>query len=169
VDREIHDLAFAALKSDGSGTVLYQVPATTPPTPVLASEPENEFLNLGTAMQTYLAQLGATEHDSFTRTVSFPGYRYRFYTDGSRSEISADLPFDVPTLRGIANTAPYFHNNTSETLEAVVELYSDHLLSRFPSLTQPGEKEPDEDGDTGPEEALTADQKKDLVTFLRRL
>jgi cytochrome c peroxidase len=233
VDREIHDLAFPALKPDGN--VVYEVPATDPPTPVLASQPDNEFVNVGSALQTYLAQIGATEHESFTVDVSFPNYRYRFYTDGSRTEIAADLPpatppfdgggggdpggdggpggpgggfnieldsdgnplvgpnfapqifstdpgrsmttgspydfeaFDVPTLRGIAKTAPYFHNNTSATLEEVVQLYSDHLLSKFPSLIQPGEKEPDPDGEVGPEEALTRAHKDDLVAFLKVL
>jgi hypothetical protein len=170
----------------------------------------------------YLAVLGATEHESFTSDLGFPNYRYRFYTDGSRTQRAADLPpaalpfdpdggggfnveldadgnplvgpnlapqffstdpgramitgsphdfeaFDVPTLRGIAKTAPYFHNNTVQTLAEVVDLYSDHLLSRFPSLIQPGEKETDPDGDIGPEETLTAGQKSDVVVFLKRL
>jgi cytochrome c peroxidase len=220
VDRELHALAFPALKPDGN--VLYEVPATDPPTLVLASQPENEFVNVGTAFEMYLAVLlRETEHESFTKDVEFPNYRYRFYTDGARTEVAADLPpaappfdpeaggfvfefdddnnplwgpnfapqyfstdagramitgspydfeaFDVPTLRGISKTAPYFHNNTADTLERVVELYSDHLLSRFPSLIQPGEKEPDPDGDAGPEEIFTADQKRDLVAFLKRL
>jgi cytochrome c peroxidase len=222
VDRKIHDLDFPALKADGSGTVVYEVPATEPPTLVLAAQPDNEFLNTGTAVEMYLAVLGATEHPSFTSDLGFPNYRYRFYTDGSRTERAADLPpaappfdpdggggfnveldgdgnplvgpnlapqffstdpgramitgsphdfeaFDVPTLRGIAKTAPYFHNNTVQTLAEVVDLYSDHLLSRFPSLIQPGEKETDPDGDVGPEETLTAGQKSDLVAFLKRL
>jgi cytochrome c peroxidase len=222
VGREIHDLAFPALKSDGSGTLLYEVPATDPPTVVLAKQPDNEFVNIATAFEMYLAVLGATEHESFTQDVGFPNYRYRFYTDGTRTKIAADLPpaappfdpnggggfnieldsdgnplvgpnfvpqffstdpgralitgdpqdfeaFDVPTLRGIAKTAPYFHNNTAQTLEEVVSLYSDHLLSRFPSLIQPGEKEPDPDGDIGVEEIFTADQKSDLLAFLKRL
>jgi cytochrome c peroxidase len=236
VDREIHDLAFPALKPDG--TVLYEVPATDPPTPVLAAQPENEFLKVGSA---YHAMQGQFDPDieSFTKDVSFPNYRYRFYTDASRTEIAADLPpaappfdgdggfgrdegdvggggegggpapneneldtdgnpvtgpnlaiqwfstdpgrsvitgspndfeaFDVPTLRGIAKTAPYFHNNIAETLETVVELYSDHFLARFPSLTLPGEKELDLDGDAGPPEALSAEQKSDLVAFLKLL
>ena len=76
----------------------------------------------------------------------------------------------IPTLRGIGKTAPYFHNNIAATLDDVAELYSDHLLSRFPSLTLPGEKEKDPDGESlGPPDALTAQQKKDLVSFLKRL
>jgi cytochrome c peroxidase len=31
--------------------------------------------------------------------------------------------FDIPSLRGIARTAPYFHNNTAATLEDVIEHY----------------------------------------------
>jgi len=215
VDREIHDLAFPALKSDG--TVLYEVPATKPPTPVLVAQPENEFINIGSAMENFLVQIGATEHESFTEDVSFPAYRFRFYADGSRQETLLDLPpalppgdpfadsvdeagnpvtgpnffpqlfttdpgraaitgsphdleaFDIPTLRGIGRTAPYWHNNISETLEEVVSLYSDHLFSKFPAFTQPGEKEPDADGDIGAPEAFTKEQKSDLVRYLKRL
>jgi cytochrome c peroxidase len=177
---------------------------------ILALPPDNNFVNVGVAMEMHLALIGATEHESFTKDVGFPKYRYRFYTDGSRTEVDTDLPrlfggddsgddhisgladlpqffstdpgrsaitgsakdyeaFDIPTLRGIAKTSPYFHNNTVTTLEEVVELYSDHFLSRFPALTQPGEKELDPDGDIGPEETFTAGQKKDLVAFLKRL
>jgi cytochrome c peroxidase len=215
VDREIHDLSFPALKPDGN--VLFEVPATDPATPVLAAQPDNEFINIGSAMENFLVQIGATEHESFTKDVSFPSYRFRFYKDASRTEIVADLPpalppgdpfnpafdadgnpitgpnlflqmfttdpgravitgnpydfeaFDIPTLRGIAKTAPYWHNNISKTLEEVVDLYSDHLFAKYPSLTQPGEKEPDPDGDIGAPEAFTADQKADLVAFLKRL
>ena len=31
--------------------------------------------------------------------------------------------FDVPGLRGISRTAPYFHNNSAATLEDVVDHY----------------------------------------------
>ncbi len=219
VDRKIHDLAFPELKADG--TVRYRVPATDPPTRVLAAQPHNEFINIGSAMENFLAQVGATEqseHPILTRNLSFPHYRLRFYTDSSRTKVIAVLPpsvslrglfgrvdrdgnpiegpnslpfqlyttdpgralitgspydfeaFDIPTLRGIGKTAPYFHNNIAATLDDVVELYSDHLLAKFPSLALPGEKEKDPDGDSfGPPDAMTADQKSDLVAFLKRL
>jgi cytochrome c peroxidase len=232
VNREIHDEGFYALKPDRSGNVQYRVPATDPPTPVLASQPQNEFLNITLGYEVYLAVLGAKEEDYLTKDLEFPGYRFRFYTDASRNEIAADLPpigeapggddpgggrpggpdgggganatdadgnpiagpnggfqafsldpgravitgnpldfesFDVPSLRGISKTAPYFHNNLVRTLQEVVQLYSDHLLSRWPELVQPGEKEPDDDGDSGPPEVFTADQKTDLIAFLNRL
>ncbi|MEY4589823.1 MAG: hypothetical protein RL497_1899 [Pseudomonadota bacterium] len=244
VDRAIHDASFYALKPDGN--VLYSVPATIPATPVLADQPDNEFINIGSAMENFLAQIGATEHESFTRDVSFPAYRFRFYKDESKQVVVAELPpktapldgdgggffeigdgsgqcvvdtgeggegggdfapqesdsdgnpimgpngalqlfttdpgraiitgnpydfeaFDIPTLRGISKSAPYWHNHISEKLEDVVELYSDHLLARYPSFIQPGEKEADCDGDTGPEEAFTKQQKADLVAYLKRL
>ena len=222
VDRTIHDLAFSELKADG--TVRYRVPATDPPTRVLSSQLDNEFINIGTAMENFILQVGApAEHKDFTKDLSFPSYRLKFYKDGDRKDVSMNLPptviraprllsrdgllspkdrdgnpingpnfflqlhstdpgralitgspydfeaFDIPTLRGIAKTAPYFHNNMSANLTDVVELYSDHLLSRFPTLTLPGEKEHDPDGDIGPPEAMTAQQKKDLVAFLKRL
>ena len=31
--------------------------------------------------------------------------------------------FDMPGLRGISHTAPYFHNNSAATLEEVVDHY----------------------------------------------
>jgi cytochrome c peroxidase len=230
VDRMIHDLAFPVLKADG--TVLYAVPATEPPTPVLAAQPDNEFLNIGSAYEMIVGQFDA-ESAVYTKDLSFPRYRFRFYTDASRREIAADLPpaseplepepiaeasgagdpggpgpdadldsdgnpivgpnfapqpfsvdpgrsvitgnpydfeaFNVPTLRGIAKTAPYFHNNSADTLQRVVQVYSDHHLSKFPSLSLPGEREVDDDGDAGPPEAMTAAQKSDLVAFLMRL
>lgn len=217
VDRGVHDMAFPALKPDG--TVLFQVPATEPQTPLYAAQPNNEFINIGSALENYLAHIDATEHVSFTKDLSFPQYRFRFYKDASRTKVTAELPptlprdpenplilvtdddgnfivgpnfssqlystdpgraaitgnpydfeaFDIPTLRGIAKTAPYWHNNISATLLDVVELYSDHLLSKFPTLVQPGEKEEDEGGDIGPEQSMTRQQKDDLVAFLKRL
>jgi cytochrome c peroxidase len=238
VDRAILALAFPAIKADG--TVQYAVPATDPPTPVLADPRDNEFLNIGSAYEMVIGQFDA-ESQVYTKELSFPRYRYRFYTDASRTEIVADLPpaaaplepeaiaeldgggdpgggadggppggqpiaeldsdgnpivgpnfaiqpfsvdpgravitgtpsdfeaFNIPTLRGIAKTAPYFHNNSANSLERVVQVYSDHLLSKFPTLTLPGEREPDDDGDVGPPEAMTAAQKSDLVAFLKRL
>jgi cytochrome c peroxidase len=226
VNREVHDMAFPALKPDG--TVLF--PPVPPDEssnefvrPVYASQPNNEFINIGSAYENHLAHIGATEHVSFTQDLEFPQYRFRFYKDATRREVTAELPpnlpsdpenpdnplflvpdengnfilgpnfggqlystdpgraaitgnpydfeaFDIPNLRGISKTAPYWHNNISATLEAVVELYSDHLLSKFPTLVQPGEKELDEDGgDIGPEQTMTRQQKDDLVAFLKRL
>ena len=103
-----------------------------------------------------------------------PNFSAQTYTtDPGRAAITGNPydfeAFDIPTLRGISKTAPYWHNHISNTLEAVVELYSDHLLSKFPMLVQPGEKETDPDGDIGPEQTMTRQQKDDLVAYLKRL
>jgi cytochrome c peroxidase len=95
----------------------------------------------------------------------------KYSTDPGRAAITGNPydfeAFDIPTLRGISKTAPYWHNHISATLEQVVELYSDNLLSKFPILIQPGEKE---HGDgPGPEQTMTRQQKDDLVAFLKRL
>jgi cytochrome c peroxidase len=74
--------------------------------------------------------------------------------------------FDVPQLRGIANTAPYFHDNLRETLEAVVDDYSRFLLLFLEPLgLQP--HPPEREG--GRQEALSPEEKADLLAYLRRL
>lgn len=35
--------------------------------------------------------------------------------------------FDTPSLRGLKHTAPYFHDNSADTLEDVIEHYDDHF------------------------------------------
>ena len=45
--------------------------------------------------------------------------------------------FDVPGLRGIRATAPYFHNNSAATLEDVVEHYV-QFFKRIEALAAPG-------------------------------
>jgi len=57
--------------------------------------------------------------------------------------------FDIPSLRGIARTAPYFHNNTAATLEEMLEHYKQFfkrvqvqnpaapLLTTQPGVTPP--------------------------------
>lgn len=44
---------------------------------------------------------------------------------------------DVPALRGIARTAPYFHNNSAATLEEVVDHYIE-FFKRVPAIAPPG-------------------------------
>lgn len=65
--------------------------------------------------------------------------------------------YKTPTLRNIADTAPYMHNGSEETLEAVVEYYvkggnpNSHLDPEMKKLD------------------LTEQDKKDLVEFLKAL
>jgi cytochrome c peroxidase len=63
--------------------------------------------------------------------------------------------FKTPTLREVARHAPYMHDGSLESLEAVVEYYN-----------QGGVKNPQLDEDISPLH-LTAQEKADLVTFLK--
>ncbi|MEE2639628.1 MAG: cytochrome c peroxidase [Planctomycetota bacterium] len=78
------------------------------------------------------------------------------------AEISKDqkdnYKFKTPTLRGVALTAPYFHDGSAKTLEDVVEFYSKggapgdkHLDPKIKKLN------------------LSEDDKKHLVAFLKAL
>ncbi|MFO7181123.1 MAG: cytochrome-c peroxidase, partial [Pseudomonadota bacterium] len=217
VNREIHDLAFVELKPDGN--VLFDT-SVTPPRPVLSPQPNNEFMNIGLGNISYLGQIfGDLFGPRFNATVPLPVYRFRFYTDGTRTVKEVDLPpipvtesgdpfdlqpkldengapivgpnflpqwwstdpgraaitgnphdfeaFDVPPLRGIANTAPYFHDNSAETLRDAVDIYSRFILQFFPPLNLPL-IHPPEEGSFFPE-SLTPEQKNDLLEFLQVL
>lgn len=69
--------------------------------------------------------------------------------------------FKTPGLRNIAVTAPYMHNGMFKTLEEVVEYYDNPIkiipdaVNMDPSLLKPL--------------GLTAQEKRDLVTFLKTL
>jgi cytochrome c peroxidase len=216
-NREVHDLAFVQLKADGN--VLFDS-SVTPPRAVLLPQPDNEFLNIGLGNITALGQLGVLP--VFNASVALPRYRYRFYTDGSRTTKRVDLPpipvtasntgtpfdlffpaldgngapifgpnflpqlfstdpgraaitgephdfeaFDVPPLRGIKNSAPYFHDNSAETLRDLVNIYSQFIVQFFPPLNLPLINPPEVEG--GPPESFTPAEKDDLIEFLTLL
>ena len=91
-----------------------------------------------------------------------------FSTDPGRAAITGDPhdfeAFDVPPLRGIANSAPYFHDNSSETLRDAVNIYSRFIVQFFPMLNLPLVNPP-EAGSFFPE-SFTPQQKDDLIAFL---
>jgi cytochrome c peroxidase len=216
-NRTIHDLAFVELKPDGN--VLFDS-SVTPPAAVLKPSPNDEFLNVGFANLSYLGQVfGDLFGPRFNDTVPLPQYRYRFYTDASRSVKVVDLPpvpqtasgspfdlfaklddngapivgpnflpqlfstdpgraaitgdprdfeaFDVPALRGIANSAPYFHDNSAATLRDAVDLYSRFILPFFKPLNLPAVLPPE--ANSFFPESLTPAQKDDLLAFLQVL
>jgi cytochrome c peroxidase len=77
--------------------------------------------------------------------------------------------FDVPGLRGISKTAPYFHNNSAATLEAVVDHYME-FFKRVQANAPPGLVPPvaTTDGvhfDRRP----TPEERAALLAYLRRL
>jgi cytochrome c peroxidase len=222
-NRDVHRLAFLQLKPDGN--VLYDH-TVTPPQPVPQDpSPNDEFLNVGFANISYLGQLfniigfGDLFGPRFNKDVALPQYRYRFYTDATRTVKKVDLPptpvtvsgspfdlqaqldengapivgpnllpqawstdpgragitgnprdfeaFDVPALRGIANSAPYFHDNSTATLKDVVDLYSRFILPFFTPLNLPANLPP-EPNSFFPE-SLSPQQKSDLLEFLQVL
>ena len=70
--------------------------------------------------------------------------------------------FKTPTLRNIAQTAPYMHDDRFATLEEVLDFYSEGILySRTLDTLMPSA--------TGGGFELTADEKADLAAFLRSL
>jgi hypothetical protein len=214
-NREVHDRAFVQLKADGN--VLFDT-TVQPPAAVLLPQPNNEFMNVGFANLSYLGQIfGDLFGPRFNASVSLPQYRYRFYTDGTRTTQKVDLPpvpqtvsgfpfdlraavdengapivgpnflpqlfstdpgraattgdpadfeaFDMPQLRGVANTAPYFHDNSAATLRDAVDMYSRFILPFFgPALNLPAVLPP-ENGGFFPE-SLSPEQKNDLLEFL---
>lgn len=93
-----------------------------------------------------------------------------FSTDPGRAAITGSPldfeAFDVPQLRGIAKTAPYFHDNSAATLKDAVDTYSRFILP-FPQLNLPPIHPPE--SPNGPPESLSVQQKADLVAFLNRL
>jgi cytochrome c peroxidase len=215
-NRDVHARAFVQLKADGN--VLFDT-TVQPPAAVLLPQPNNnEFMNVGFANLSYLGQIfGDLFGPRFNASVSLPQYRYRFYTDGTRTTQKVDLPpvpntvsgfpfdlranvdengapivgpnflpqlfstdpgraattgdpadfeaFDMPQLRGVANTAPYFHDNSAATLRDAVDMYSRFILPFFgPALNLPAVLPP-ENGGFFPE-SLSPEQKNDLLEFL---
>lgn len=94
-----------------------------------------------------------------------------FSVDPGRAIISGDPydweGFDVPQLRGIARTAPYFHDASAPDLHAVLDEYSRLILPADPVLNLPPIFPPE--GPGLPPEALTPAQKAQLFAFLQQL
>jgi cytochrome c peroxidase len=94
-----------------------------------------------------------------------------FTTDPGRAAITGDPydfeAFDVPQLRGIARTAPYFHDNSHASLKDAVDTYSRFIVGVIAPLGLPPVNPPE--GPGLPPEALSPDQKRDLLAFLARL
>jgi len=66
---------------------------------------------------------------------------------------------NVPTLRNISDTAPYFHNGSIDDLEGVVELYNNGALFDRSSVSELTKRPLN----------LTDEEKSDLVEFLKAL
>ena len=77
--------------------------------------------------------------------------------------------FDVPGLRGISRTAPYFHNNSADNLEEVVDHYVE-FFKRVPTVAPPGVIPPviTTDG-VNMDRALKPEDRAPLLAYLRKL
>src|SRR5207244_10073953 len=76
---------------------------------------------------------------------------------------------DTPTLRNISQTAPYFHNNSADTLEEVLDHYDAFFKLVIVNL-QPGPRPPviSTDG-VVIDRPFTAAERAALLAYLRKL
>ena len=75
--------------------------------------------------------------DKMRRTSSDPGRALLTGFVGGPAPLDDWEKFDVAGLRGLSQTAPYFHNNSAATLEAVVDHYIE-LFKRVQANYVPG-------------------------------
>jgi cytochrome c peroxidase len=91
-------------------------------------------------VRTYVITL--PDGSTLTRTTSDPGRALLTGFAGVGLPARDDWSkFDIPGLRGIARTAPYFHNNSADTLEEVVDHYI-ALFKRIEILAPAGQPVP---------------------------
>jgi cytochrome c peroxidase len=78
--------------------------------------------------------------------------------------------FDVPALRGISKTAPYFHNNSAATLEEMVDHYIE-FFKRVKANWVPGTPIPPIATTDGVnfDRAPTVAEREALIAYLRKL
>jgi hypothetical protein len=78
--------------------------------------------------------------------------------------------FDVPGLRGIARTAPYFHNNSAATLEEMVDHYIE-FFKRVEANFVPGAAVPPIATTDGVhfDRRPTFEEREALLAYLRKL
>jgi cytochrome c peroxidase len=78
--------------------------------------------------------------------------------------------FDVPALRGISRTAPYFHNNSADSLEEVVDHYIE-LFKFIKATTPPGVPPPPVSSTDGinHDRAPLPSERAALLAYLRKL
>jgi len=120
-------------------------PVDPGPSPRFVFKPCPE--SLARNVRTYLITLpnGATLPDgtnTLRRTSSDPGRALLTGFAGVGAPASDDWnKLDVPSLRGIGKTAPYFHNNSAASLEEVVEHYT-AFFKRVQAILPPNTKLP---------------------------
>jgi cytochrome c peroxidase len=90
------------------------------------------------------------------RSFVFPGNVTVTSPDPGRALITGNAAdanfFKIPTLWGVKNTAPYFHDNSAATLDAVAEHYNQFLIAASAGAI-----------------FFSAQDKADLVAFMKLL
>jgi cytochrome c peroxidase len=196
-NKAVHDRLFPVIKADGTVDVTFLPDGTQVPVNVHHDLDDHKALNIGMAFGTYLTQIGALPdtlgvdfphyrvrfYTDASRTqvlADLPppppangpiGLPQAFSVDPGRAIVTGDIndweAIDIPQLRGIRHTAPYFHTNLAPDLHAVVDIYSRFVLSAFPELGFPLANPPE--GPGLPPESLTPAQKTQLVAYLNTL
>jgi hypothetical protein len=87
VNRAVHDSIFFALNPDG--TVVFDL-VDGQPQPRLVPRPNDEFLNIGFGLLSGYGQMGILPMAN--ADVELPRYRFRFYSDPTRTTRVVDLP-----------------------------------------------------------------------------
>ncbi len=77
--------------------------------------------------------------------------------------------FRVPSLRNIALTAPYMHDGRLATLEDVLDHYNEHVQFNSPNLDPLLLNTTNDPLQENPNLGLTAQEKKQIIAFLRTL
>ena len=93
------------------------------PSDPAASRFANAFVSDANTLNLPLFRLAFMQPDgTIVETVS---------PDPGRAALTGDLRdlnvFDTPSLRGLKHTAPYFHDNSANTLEDVIDHYNSHF------------------------------------------
>ncbi len=104
------------------------------------------------------------------RTSSDPGRALLTGFVGGPPPLDDWNKLDVPGLRGIRHTAPYFHNNSADTLEEVVDHYIG-FFDRVRAVTPPGTPAPPVASTDGVnfDRQLRAEERALLLAYLRKL
>ncbi len=139
------------------------VDSATPPRFVFAVCPPRLARNA----RTYQITVGGTPT---RRTSDDPGRALLTGFVGGPAPADDWNKLDVPQLRGISETAPYFHNNSAATLEEVVDHYN-AFFTRLRALAAPGAPPPPSattDGVHFDRQPLP-EERQALLAYLRKL
>ena len=109
-------------------------------------------------------QITLTNGATQTFTTSDPG---RLLLTGQIADLGV---MDITQLRGISRTAPYFHNNSAATLEAVLDHY-DAFFRRAARLNPPPNLPPilSSNGLVVDRGFVTSEERPALLAYLRKL